>query len=134
MRPDTSRESIRCDYTPEEMVATASALAERVNELQALREAKKASDATFNSQIEVVTTAVISLAKKYSKGYEMRELDCDIRYNTPEPGKKTIYRTDTAEAIQDMTWEEKQEEMQFNLPPEKPPETEIPPPSESAPF
>jgi hypothetical protein len=113
MRPDTLTENIRCDFTAEQLKETADTLAQRLTELDNVREAKRSADKDFNAAIERLAGEVSLLARTYSKGYEMRDVECDIRYNHPEPGKKTIVRMDTSEELrtEDMSWEEKQEEL-----------------------
>jgi len=119
MRPSNIKQLVKNRYPPEKMQEIASALAREISDLEQVRNDKKVSDKAFNEQIERHTTTATELAGKYNRGYEMIEMDCDIRYNSPEPGKKEFIRMDTNESVSilDMNWEEKQEELQLNLPP-----------------
>jgi hypothetical protein len=120
MRKDTVTEQIQCSFKPEEMANTAKELAAAVAELEAIKEEKKETDSAFKARMDEQVTAINTAARKYNKGYEVRDVICDIRYNDPEAGQKSIYRMDTKELVRtvEMTWEEKQEELQLNLVPD----------------
>lgn len=125
MRPDTVNRSIQCSYTPEEKAEIAKSMAASQADMEAAESEKKVSDAAYNERIKKHSADISNLAKKYNKGYEMKELSCDIRYDDPATGQKTFYRMDTKEAVEtlEMSWEEKQEELQFNLPADGAPDT-----------
>lgn len=117
LRKDTITEQIQCSYAPEEMATIAKGLAAAIAEVETIEEEKKESNSAFKARIDEQTAAINDAARKYKKGYEVRDVLCDIRYNDPAPGQKSIYRMDTKELVRtvEMTWEEKQEEIQFNL-------------------
>ncbi len=104
-------------YTPEEMTTTAQAMAQAQSDLENVEAEKRVSDAAFNERIKKFAADVSALAKKYNKGGETAQIGCDIRYDHPEPGKKSYFRMDRNELVEthDMSWEEKQETIQFPL-------------------
>lgn len=57
----------------------------------------------------------LELSRKFNKGTTERSIICDIIYNKPKNGEKTIIRTDTGETVQvlRMTAQELQEDMEF---------------------
>ena len=118
MRSDTITLSLKCPFSPEKLRDMADKLTRAINTREEIEEEKKASNAAFKSRLEECEKEIVPLARAYAKSYEMADVLCDIRYNDPEPGKKTYYRMAPSEAVEthDMTWEEKQEEIQFNLP------------------
>jgi hypothetical protein len=118
MRRESIINSLECKYTPEEMAEIAKNLSGNVAELESVAAEKKVSDATYNGRIKKIEEEIGTLAKSYNRGYEMRDITCDICYDDPAPGQKSIYRVDTKElvATKEMTFEEKQTELQFNLP------------------
>jgi len=118
MRSDTITLSLKCPFSPEKLRDMADKLTRAINTREEIEEEKKASNAAFKSRLEEYEKEIVPLARAYAKSYEMADVLCDIRYNDPEPGKKTYYRMAPSEAVEthDMTWEEKQEEIQFNLP------------------
>jgi hypothetical protein len=119
MRQDTINKEIREDFTDADKIEMGAALAEKLVAIQAVEAEKKSADSVFNERRKVLESEVESLATRYNKGYEMAVVGCDIRYNDPAPGQKSYYRMDTAQLVEtlEMSWEEKQEELQFNIPP-----------------
>jgi hypothetical protein len=115
MRPDTATIAIEVRFTAEEKREIADSLAVAVADLNTIYGEKKVSDAAFNERIKSKESECDKLASKYNKGCELRDVDCRIRYNTPELGKKSFYNTRTEELIEtrDMSVEEKQENLQF---------------------
>jgi len=118
MRRETVVNSLECKYTPEQMAEIAKKLSGAVAELESVAAEKKTSDSVYNGRIKKIEEEIGTLAKSYNRGYEMQEITCDIRYDDPAPGQKSVYRVDTKELVstKEMTFEEKQEELQFNLP------------------
>ena len=117
MRDDTITREIREEFTPAELSEMGKKLAGKMADMEAVATEKSAADATFNERKKVLQSEAETLYRQINKGYEMAQIGCDIRYNDPAPGQKSYYRMDTAAHVEtiDMTWEEKQEELQFNL-------------------
>lgn len=117
MRPDTVTKQLKTPFSDGEMQDTAKALVDEITALENTENEKKAEQSAFKERIDRHTAAISELSHKYAKGYEMKDVECDIRYNNPEPGKKTLIRMDTGETVEtvEMTQEERQEEIQFNL-------------------
>lgn len=117
MRLDTVTLSIEEKYTAEELSAIAKSLAIAIADRESITGEKKVSDAAFNERIKKCDGEITNLAKRYNKGHEVAQIGCDIRYDNPEAGKKSYFRMDTGELVEthDMSWEEKQETIQFPL-------------------
>lgn len=117
MRPDTITIAIEEKYKPEELAEIAGKLAIAVADLETIAGEKKVSDAAFNERLKRCDGQITELAKRYNKGCETAQIGCDIKYNHPEPGKKSYVRMDTGELVEshDMSFAEKQEMLQFNL-------------------
>jgi hypothetical protein len=117
MRPESITLAIEEKYTPEEKSEIAEKLAVAVAELEVITMEKKVSDAAFNERIKRCDGQITTLAKSYNKGCETAQVGCDIRYDHPELGKKSYFRLDRNELVEthDMSWEEKQETIQFPL-------------------
>lgn len=71
--------------------------------------------AQFKSDIEAKTKAIGDFSRRINNGYEHRNIDCQIRFNDPESGMKTLMRMDTGEIVRitKMSEAEKQEELPF---------------------
>jgi hypothetical protein len=117
MRPESITLAIFEKYNPTEKTDIADKLAQAQADMETVEAEKKVSDSAFNDRIKQHAAAVSTLAKQYNKGGETAQIGCDIRYDNPEPGKKSYYRMDHAELVEthDMTWEERQETIQFPL-------------------
>jgi hypothetical protein len=117
MREDTIIREIKEEYTPEEVSAMGKKLAGKMADMEAVQSEKSAADASFNERKKVLQSEAETLYRQINKGYEMAQIGCDIRYNDPSPGQKSYYRMDTSAHVEtvNMSWEEKQEELQFNL-------------------
>lgn len=119
MRQDTITRELREDFTDADKLEMGTSLAEKLVAIATVEAEKKSADSVFNKRRAELEAEVESVAARYNKGYEMAQIGCDIRYNDPSPGQKTFYRMDTAALVEtvEMSWEEKQEELQFNLTP-----------------
>jgi hypothetical protein len=117
MRPDSITLALFEKYSPEELATTAQQMAQAQSDYETVEVEKKVSDAAFNERMKKLSAAVSELAKRYNKGGETAQIGCDIRYDHPEPGKKSYFRMDRNEVVEthDMSWEEKQETIQFPL-------------------
>jgi hypothetical protein len=117
MRPDSITLAIFEKYSPEELADTATKLVQALTDQETAETEKKTSDAVFKERIGKHAAEANELAHRYSKGGETAQIGCDIRYDTPEVGKKSYIRMDTGETVEvhEMNWEEKQETIQFPL-------------------
>lgn len=108
---------LNCKFTTEELKEIGINLALENQYKERLEAAKKQSQSQFKSEIDAADAKIKSLAQKLARGSEDREIDCDVLYNTPEEGKKTIKREDTGETVQvmDMTEAEQQDLFINNL-------------------
>lgn len=93
----------------------AKELAYETRTLEETEDQKKSVVSDFTNTITGVKAKISGLANKVNNGYEFRNIDCEISFNNPEAGQKTIIRIDTGEIvkIEDMTQSERQENL-FN--------------------
>jgi hypothetical protein len=117
MRPDSITLAIFEKYTAEELATTAQHMAQAQSDLEGVEAEKKTSDAAFKERINQHSAQVSELAKRFLKGGETAQIGCHIRYDIPTVGKKSYIRMDTEETVEvhDMSFEEKQETLQFPL-------------------
>ena len=69
----------------------------------------------YKSRIDEQEARRTRLSNCVADGFEFRDLECDIKYNSPKDGIKQIIRKDKGEVVEEfpMTPEELQEEMDF---------------------
>lgn len=91
---------LNCTFTTEELKEIGVKLALENQRKERLEDEKKQSQSQFKSEIDAADAKIKSLAQKLARGSEDREIECDILFNTPEEGKKTVKRGDTGEVVQ----------------------------------
>ncbi|MBO4619436.1 MAG: hypothetical protein J5654_04935 [Victivallales bacterium] len=73
-----------------------------------LEDALKEISSQYKADIVQQENIIRQAAAKIHDGYEYRDVDCEVEFNVPERGKKTITRSDTGETfIEIMTMQEK---------------------------
>lgn len=95
MIPDKKiRMHLRCLLNDSEKLETGQQLADATNELTEIESDKKRVADDFKSKLSSAESEVAILSSKLRSGYEFRDVECLVAFDDPEPGKKTIYRTD----------------------------------------
>lgn len=97
--PDTIFKSFRYDFTEAEAHDLAVELAESTKELRKIDEAKKKATKEFTIQMKGVKVVIDELSVKVADGFEYRDVACEVEYNKPQQGQKTLTRTDTGEQL-----------------------------------
>jgi len=107
---------LRYDFTKQELLDMAreigrcgQRIAEKETELTAVKK-------DLQGQIEGYEAKRQTLSNHLASEFEMRNIDCEIRLHDPAPKKKSIVRVDTNAVvrIEDMAWDELQEEIDFD--------------------
>jgi len=100
----TEARNLRYDFSATEIYELSVALANKNQEHLSLENAKKSSAAKYKAQIEMVTEEIGDFSNKVASGYEYRSLQCEVIYDKPGPGQKTLIRPDTGKIfIEQMT-------------------------------
>lgn len=71
---------------------------------------KAVANKAFNSEIKMWDSHIEKNSDLISDGYEYRDTSCEVKYNHPVPGTKTIQRLDTFDS-----WEEPMSVDEFDL-------------------
>ena len=105
---DYIKQMLACNFTEDEKVALAQEMADATVKKNALEATLKEITAQYKADITVQENIIKTAAAKIHDGYEYREVDCEVEYNEPERGMKTIIRQDTGEKFsRPMTIQEK---------------------------
>lgn len=109
---------LRCQFSPEELLEVGKTLADATNALTGLEEDKKRVMSDFKAKLDAKQADITIASNKIATGYENRNVECEAHMNTPEPGKKTVYRTDTKAkvCVEDMNEQELNPELPLNEP------------------
>jgi len=91
-------------FTEDELTELAK---DMIPKTQALKKAEQEKHETISKANEKYTKAkraVNALSDKLANGFEETTVVCDVEYDTPEEGKKTLTRPDNGDTlIEDMT-------------------------------
>jgi hypothetical protein len=120
MSDETKRKitrEVRWNFTRQEIRQLGVQMAREAQAVYDARAQKVATVAEFMAQIKSREKCVADLATKINNGYEMREVPCDVVYDHPQAGWKTIVRADNGERVEDgpMTDAEMQREFIFPI-------------------
>ena len=91
---------LNCVFTTEELKEIGVKLALENQRKERLEDQKKQSQSQFKSEIDAADARIKSLSQKLARGSEDRDIECDVLFNTPKEGQKTIIRSDTGETVQ----------------------------------
>lgn len=98
---------LRYDFTASEVHDLSMKLANKTQDKSRITEEKKSVVSQYKSQIDAIDAELNGISSKVANGYEMRKVECEIKYHLPEQGRKTIIRKDTGEkSVEKMTSEE----------------------------
>lgn len=109
-------------FTPAEQVELGRELASLNSKYAQLDLDKKAAVSDFKNRLENCQASISRVSDKLNLGEEYRATDCEIVFNQPHSGWKTVVRKDTGEFVRDeaMTPGEMQMELELNAPVELP--------------
>lgn len=113
MRRNACTEYLKYDFTTSEANENAKLLARRTRALAEHELKKKQMVDDLKTEEEGLKADIAQFSRFVTDGYDFRMIECRIIFDDPKPGAKTIYRTDTGEAVktEKMTDDEKQAEL-----------------------
>ena len=95
MRANTITENLKCMFTEAELKEKAIYLAQECRSMEDVEKEKKQVMQDFNAKLAAHSAKVSLLSNNINNGYEYRYVKCEIEYDAPVAGKKTIIRQDT---------------------------------------
>lgn len=93
--PRTEKRTLRYDFTAVETHELSLQLANKDKEVKALMQEKKSVTSQFTAKINEAEASRGKLSNQVSDGFEYREIECEVNFNQPTQGKKTIIRKDS---------------------------------------
>lgn len=91
----TEKRTLRYDFTAVETHELSLQLANKDKEVKALMQEKKSVTSQFTAKINEAEASRGKLSNQVSDGFEYREIECEVNFNQPTQGKKTIIRKDS---------------------------------------
>lgn len=103
--------NLKCVLTQDERLAIGQTMAETLNEIGSLENDAKSMASDFKAKIDSRKATLNSEKNKLQAGYEYRETECELHYDTPTVGMKSLMRLDSGVRVEitKMTDEEKQQ-------------------------
>jgi hypothetical protein len=89
------KRTLRYDFTAIEIHDLSVQLANDTKKVVSLTEEKKSVTSQWAAKINEAKASCNNLSFKVADGYEHREVDCEVIFNQPDQGKKTIIRKDS---------------------------------------
>lgn len=108
-----TKEFLKYQFTHDELHQKGSDLARINSELISIENEKKAVTAEFKAKQDGKQAEIEVISNHINNGYEHRYIECEVRFNDPNTGMKTIYRKDNGELVRKESMTE--EEMQYEL-------------------
>lgn len=104
---------LRTNYTQAQLYEKGKRLADCTRQVNELEEEAKRVASDYKARISRIDNEVSLLCTAINTGYAMGDVDCEVTFNSPKNGKKTIVRMDTGETVgvEDMTVGELQDEL-----------------------
>lgn len=97
---DKEMRLLKCPIPQEELLTLGEKLASEIKAVAAVKEERKACLADFKSRIEEIQKVITTLAEKVDTGMGERQVECLWTNNHPEPGMKSLARTDTGDIVE----------------------------------
>lgn len=93
--PHAEKRTLRYDFTAVEIHDLSLQLANKNKEVKSLIQKKKSVTSQCTAEINAAEAACGVLSNQVADGYEHREIECEVIFNQPTQGKKTIIRKDS---------------------------------------
>ena len=108
----TVKLDLECLLTPDETTERAVTLAHTIKEKGEILLEKKEVLSGIKERLDGCEKVINNCSNSINTGTESRDVECEVKLNTPADGTKTITRKDTGESWEDqMNWNELQEEI-----------------------
>jgi hypothetical protein len=115
-RKEKSTKYLRYEFIEGERLGMGKDLAEAHNKLADIDAEEQVIKAQIKERKAGLEQKIKTLSRNIFNGFEMRNVSCTMRWNSPITGKCEYYRDDTGELVdqRDMSSDEMQEELEFS--------------------
>lgn len=116
IKPKNEKRHLAHDFTDDELRSLGDELANETMNLQNLESEKKSVVSQYKSKADEIKAKIQTISANIAARREFRWTDCEVRFNEPRTGKKTVVRMDTGATVEvtNMTPDEMQ--LKINLP------------------
>jgi len=109
-------ESVKHTFTQVELAELADRMAQAAARVYEIERQKAKQAAHFGAELKTANLMAGELVAKYNLRYEMRDVECRVEFDVPEPGYKSYIRTDNGKSVKEapMTPAERQRAFVFD--------------------
>lgn len=98
-QPKQHQELLRCDLTDDELIGIARKQSATFRDREQADQELTSIKSDFKARLERLESEVQLCTRKITDGFEMRNTDCETRYDDPSKGMASVYRLDTGELV-----------------------------------
>ena len=115
MRQEKVTEYLQYHFTSDELLEIARETSRTLNEKRILEDKKSEIAKTLAGDIAAKQAQIDKLSGCIASGYEWRNIECVLRYDSPRPGLVELVRTDTGEIVKHRRMTDGELQMQLEL-------------------
>ncbi len=97
------KEFLKYVFSDDEIHAKGQELARLNSEKLAIKKEKKSVMSLYTAKLDKNAEEIDMVSEHINNGYEDRYIDCEIHFNDPNSGMKTIYRKDDGSSIRTLS-------------------------------
>jgi hypothetical protein len=106
-------ESVKHTFTTHELAAIADQMGSAASHVFRIESEKAEQTARYTALLKAANLTHAELVGKYNLRYEMRDVECRVEYDKPEPGYKSFVRTDNGESVKELRMTEAERQRAF---------------------
>jgi hypothetical protein len=106
---------LRYEFTQDERLKMGDDLAQAHNRVEEIDEEEASMKAQVKQSRSSVEATIGTLSRNLANGFVMRNIECKLSYDDPNPGEVTSYRTDNGESVKTRPMTEQERQMDLPL-------------------
>lgn len=107
---------LRYEFSQQERLDMGAGLATAYNRMAEIEDEEAVMKSQIKDRKTSTSQTIGTLSRNLGNGYELRNIPCDILYDTPNVGEVSFRRQDTGEVVKEKTRRMTEAEMQMDLP------------------
>lgn len=108
-----TKETIKHEFTQAELAEIADRMAQAAASVYRIEKEKSESAAHFSAELKAANLKAGELVERYNNRYEMREVECRVEFDKPEPGWKSYVRIDNEKVVKELRMTEAERQRAF---------------------
>ncbi len=109
----TTTESYKHTFTSHELAELADKMGAAASRVFRIETEKSEQSAHYTALLKEANRAHAELVEKFNLRYEMRDVECRIEFDKPEPGYKSYVRLDNGESLKELRMTEAEKQRAF---------------------